>query len=95
MSNKNELIEITPENIKKIVLEERQKLNETLEMKMKHPSDTHKKVKEIGPSDYSNSLSKCMDYYQMCKLKESKLIKELKTLQEVKKELKKRIIKGI
>jgi hypothetical protein len=36
-----------------------------------------------------------MDYYQMCKLKESKMIEEFKRLQEVKRELKKRILKGI
>lgn len=96
MSNKKDrLIEVTPANIRKLVKEERARLNETLELKMKHPSDVAKKTREVGASGYSDTLSKCMDYYQMCKLKESKMIEELKRLQEVKRELKKRILKGI
>ena len=62
---------------------------------MKRPEDVHKKVREVDATGYADTLSKCMDYYQMCKLKESKLIKDLKNLQEVKRELKTRILKGI
>jgi hypothetical protein len=95
MSNKEKIIKITPENIKRIVIEEKERLQETLEMKMKHPSDVHKKVKEVDASGYADSLSNCMDFYQKCKIKESLMIEELKNLQEVKKELRRRIIKGI
>lgn len=95
MSSKDKIVKITPSLIQRIVLEERQKLNETLELKMKRPEDVHKKVREVDATGYADTLSKCMDYYQMCKLKESKLIKDLKSLQEVKRELKTRILKGI
>jgi len=89
------MVEITPSTIRRLVKEERARLNETLELKMKHPSDVAKKTREVDASSYSDTLAKCMDYYQMCKLKESKLIEDLKHLQEVKRELKKRILKGI
>jgi len=93
--NRKRMVEITPSTIRRLVKEERARLNETLELKMKHPSDVAKKTREVDASGYSDTLAKCMDYYQMCKLKESKLIEDLKQLQEVKRELKKRILKGI
>ena len=43
----------------------------------------------------SLSISKTVTYLVDCKIKESKMIEELKRLQEVKKELRRRIIKGI
>lgn len=89
------MVKITPETIRQLVKEERQRLNETLELNMKHPSDVSKKVREVDATDYANTLSQCMNYYQACKIKEAKMIEELKTLQEVKRELKRRIIKGI
>lgn len=95
MSSKDRIVNVTPNLIKRLVLEERQKLNETLELKLKRPEDVHKKVREVDATGYADTLSQCMDYYQMCKLKESKLIKDLKNLQEVKRELKARILKGI
>ena len=95
MSSKDRIVNVTPNLIKRLVLEERQKLNETLELKLKRPEDVHKKVREVDATGYADTLSQCMDYYQMCKLKETKLIKDLKKLQEVKRELKTRILKGI
>lgn len=92
MSKKKKL---TPAVIRRLVREERAKLNETLEMKLKHPSDAAKKTREVDATKYADTLAKCMDYYQMAKLKEAKLVEELKRLQEVKRELKKRLLKNI
>ena len=86
---------LTPAVIRKLVREERARLNETLEMKLKHPSEAPKRTREVDATKYADTLAQCMDYYQMCKLKESKLIEELKKLQEVKRELKKRLLKDI
>lgn len=91
----NKLIEVTPRNIRRLVAEERARLDETLELKLKHPSEAAKRTREVDATGYADTLSQCMDYYQMCKLKESKMIEELKRLQEVKRELKRRILKGI
>jgi len=86
---------LTPAVIRKLVREERARLNETLELGLKHPSEVSKRTREVDATKYADTLSQCMDYYQMCKLKESKLIEELKTLQEVKRELKKRLLHNI
>jgi hypothetical protein len=94
-SNEEKIIKITPAAIRRLVKEERARLNETLELNAKHPSDVVKKVREVDATSYADSLSKCMNYYQACKIKEAKLINDLKTLQEVKRELKSRILKGI
>ena len=93
--NRERMVEVTPSTIRRLVREERARLNETLELKMKHPSDVAKKTREVDATAYADTLSKCMDYYQMAKLKESKMVAELKRLQQVKRELKKRILKGI
>ena len=93
--NREKTVKITPAIIKKLVIEERARLNETLELKLKHPSDVSRKTKEVEASDYAGSLAKCMNYYQACKIKEEKMIEDLKRLQEIKRELKRRIIKGI
>jgi len=86
---------LTPAVIRRLVREERARLNETLEMKLKHPSEAPKRTREVDATKYADTLAQCMDYYQMCKLKESKLIEELKNLQEVKRELKKRLLHNI
>ena len=93
--NRERMVELTPRTIRRLVREEQARLNETLELKARHPSDVAKKTREVDASGYADTLSKCMNYYQACKIKESKMIEELKKLQEVKRELKKRILKGI
>ena len=86
---------LTPAVIRRLVREERARLDETLELGLKHPSEAPKRTREVDATKYADTLAQCMDYYQMCKLKESKLIDELKTLQEVKRELKKRLLRDI
>lgn len=86
---------LTPSVIRRIIREERAKLNETLEMNLKHPSDAPSKTREVDATKYADTLAKCMDYYQMCKLKEAKLVEELKRVQEAKRELKKRLLNNI
>lgn len=93
--NRERMVEITPATIRRLVKEERARLNETLELKMKHPSDVAKKVREVDATSYADTLSKCMNYYQACKIKEAKMIEELKNLQEIRRELKRQILKGI
>jgi len=86
---------LTPSVIRRIIREERAKLNETLEMNLKHPSEAPRKTREVDATKYADTLAKCMDYYQMCKLKESRLVEELKRVQEAKRELKKRLLNNI
>ena len=83
--NRERMVKITPATIRRLVKEERKRLNETLELKMKHPSEVHKKVREVDATSYADTLSQCMNYYQACKIKESKLIEELKLYQNTEK----------
>ena len=93
--NRERMVNLTPQTIRRLVKEEREKLNETLELKLKHPSDAAKKTREVDADSYANTLSQCMNYYQACKIKEAKLIEDLKNIQEIKRELKKNILHNI
>ncbi len=93
MSRRNR--KLTSKTLRRIIAEERARLNETLEMGLKHPSEAAKKTREVGADKYADSLAQCCDWYQMCKLKEAKLQKELQLVKEAKRRLKRRILKNI
>jgi predicted ATPase len=93
--SRSKRIALTEANIRRIVREERKNLMETLELGMRHPTEVHKQTKEVDAKDLAKSVTQCMNYYQLCKLKESKMVEDLKKLQEIKRELKRRILKGI
>ncbi len=83
---------LTPRVLRRIIAEESAKLNETLEMGLKHPSEAPKRTKEVDAHKYADSLEACMDYYKMCCIKEEKVLKHLKVIQEAKRRLKKKMI---
>ena len=83
---------LTPRILKRIIAEEAAKLNETLEMGLKHPSEAPKRTKEIDAHKFADSLEACMDYYKMCCIKEEKMISKLRMIQEAKRRLKKKMI---
>ena len=93
MSRRNR--KLTPSVLRRIIAEERARLNETLEMGLKHPSEAPKRTREVGADKYADSLEQCCNWYQMCKLKESKLERELRLVKEAKKRLKRRILKNM
>ena len=86
---------LTPGIIKRLISEERKKLNETLELGLKDSSDVHKKVKEIDASKYANTLEKCINHYKACKIQEAKLRRQLKKIQETKRKLKSKLLKNL
>ena len=91
MSNRK----LTPNVLRKIIAEQSARLNETLEMGLSHPSEAPKRTREVGADKYASSLEQCCNWYQMCKLKESKLERELQLVKEAKKRLKTRILKTV
>ena len=93
MSRRNR--KLTPNVLRRIIAEERARLNETLEMGLKHPSEAPKRTREVGADKYADSLEQCCNWYQMCKLKEAKLERELRLVKEAKKRLKTRILKSV
>jgi hypothetical protein len=86
---------LTPRILRKIIAEESRKINETLEMGLKHPSEAPKRTKEVDASKYADSLEACMDYYKMCCIKEEKVLEHLKIIREAKRRLKKKLISKI
>lgn len=81
---------LTPEMLRTIVLEEMKKLHE--EKKLKTPEDKAKETKELdGPGDYADTLEKHIDMLKALKVKEAKLRAELKSLDERKLKLIKKI----
>ena len=93
MSRRNR--KLTTSTLRRIIAEERARLNETLEMGLKHPSEASKRTREVGADKYADTLEDCCNWYQMCKLKEAKLERELQLVKEAKKRLKSRILKTV
>ncbi len=93
MSRRNK--KLTPRVLRRLIAEERARLNETLEMGLKHPSEAPKRTREVSADKYADSLEQCCNWYQLCKLKEAKLERELQLVKEAKKRLKRRILKNI
>jgi hypothetical protein len=57
-------------------------IKETLEMEKKHPSDVV--PTEIDADEYADTLEKNVDFVKALKLEESRLLKRLNTLRELK-----------
>jgi hypothetical protein len=86
---------LTPKTLRRLIAEEAAKLNETLEMGLKHPSEAPKRTREVDAHKLANTLEACMNHYKMYKLKEAKLIKQLRLVQEAKTKLKKKILRKL
>lgn len=86
---------LTPSVLRKLIREERSRLNETLELGLKHPSEASKRTKEVDADKYASTLEACMDHYKACKLKEAKLRRQLKKIQETKRRLKAKMLKNL
>jgi hypothetical protein len=86
---------LTNSILRKLIAEERARLNETLEMGLKHPSEAPKRTREVQADKLANTLEDCVDYYKACKLKEAKLVEQLAYIQEAKRRLKKRLLRKL
>lgn len=86
---------LTNDILRKLVKEERKKLNETLELGLKHPEEVAKRTKEVDADKYASTLEDCVNHYKLMKLKEAKLQRELKRIQETKRRLKRRLLNNL
>ena len=77
---------LTPELLRSLVLSEKQKIEETLETGNTKTEKT--KAKVVDADGYAKTLIKSVDWMKALSIKESKLKKELKNIEEVKKRLK-------
>jgi hypothetical protein len=82
-------IKLTPALLKKLVLEEKKKIMETLEQKKE---DSQKvKADEVDADEFADSLEKDIDFIAALKIKESMLKKKYQKVQAAKKRLYKKI----
>ena len=86
---------ITRSDLKRMVLAESARIQETLELGLDRPEDVAKRTREVDANKYASTLEHCMDQYKLCKLKEAKLIRDLKKIQETKARLKKRLLNNL
>lgn len=86
---------LTNSLLRKMINEEKRKLHETLELGLKHPEEAAKRTKEVPADKYAGTLEDCVNHYKLCKLKEAKLKRELKKIQEAKRRLKRRLLNNL
>jgi len=85
---------ITPNFLKKIIIEEARKLRlETLETGVTDPEKV--KAEETDADEFADSLAKDIDHIKVLKIKENRLRKNLKKIQAIKSQLRRRIQKRI
>tara|TARA_B100001123_G_C15203913_1_gene984477 strand:+ start:967 stop:1245 length:279 start_codon:yes stop_codon:yes gene_type:complete len=84
---------LTPALLRKIVLEEKRRMQEVLET----GADDSEKVKpeEVPADKQADSIEQDIDWMKALKIKESKLRKRLKRISEVKKKLRNRVIRKL
>lgn len=82
---------LTKQALTRMINEERQRIQETLELGLDHPSQAPAKTREVDGSGYADSLEQCIDHYKACCIKEEKLVRTLKRIQESKRRAKRKI----
>ena len=83
-------IKLTESLLKRLIMEEKQKLHETLEMKQSHPSKV--KAREVKVDGFADTLETKIDHYKAMKLHESELMQQYIKLREARMQLKKRLL---
>ena len=86
---------LTPAVLRKIVLEETSRVNESLSGELE---DTEKVEAEVVAADElgtAAALAKDIDHAKVLKLEEAKLNKKIKRIQEMRRRLRARIVKGL
>ena len=82
--------------LRKLVLEELSKLNEAgMSGELEDTDKVAKDVEEKDASEYADSLEQNIDFMKALKIQEKRLYKKMLRLQEAKKKLRSKILKGI
>ena len=82
--------------LRKLVLEELSKLNEAgMSGELEDTEKVAKDVEEKDASEYADSLEQNIDFMKALKIQEKRLYKKMLLLQEAKKKLRSKILKGI
>ena len=84
---------LTPSLLKKMVLRERSRMLETLELGEENVEKAAGKTEEVDAADIAGSIEQDVDWMKALKIKESRLRRDLRKINEVKKKLRARVIK--
>ena len=97
MSRRNRSIKkLTPSLLKKMVLQERKRMDETSDPVAAGVEDPEKvKAEEVDADELAGSLEKDLDHLKALKIQERKIHQKLKQIRETKRILVKRVAKRI
>jgi hypothetical protein len=90
---KRKTVTLTPDMLRKIIFEEKQKLHEeNLSKKLKTPADKAKETTElVDAGDYADTLEKHIDMLKALKVRETRIRAELRNIDERRQKLIKKI----
>ena len=86
---------LTPALLKKMVLREKRRIQEVLETGEEDTEKAAKKTEEVDADELADSLANDVDYLKVLKIKETRLRKKLNKVNEIKKKIKKRIVRSL
>ena len=84
---------LTPRMLKRMVLQEKTRLKETLEQGQE--DSTKVDAEELDAYEQADALEKDIDYIKVLKIEERKLRRKLRRVNEVKKKLRRRVLKKL
>ncbi len=84
---------LTPRMLKKMVLEEKARLRETLEQG--EEDITKVDAEEVDADEQAETLEKDIDYIKVLKIEERKLRRKLARVNEAKKKLRRRVLRKL
>jgi hypothetical protein len=87
---------LTPGVLRRIILEEKERLLRESDPFMDGISDVEKvEAEEVEPEDLADTLAKEIDHIKALKIKESKLVNEVRAVREAQNILRKRVLKKL
>jgi hypothetical protein len=87
---------LTPGVLRRIILEEKESLLRESDPFMDGISDVEKvEAEEVEPEDLADTLAKEIDHIKALKIKESKLVNEVRAVREAQNILRKRVLKKL
>ena len=86
---------LTPQMLRKMVLQEKKRVRETLELGIEDVEKAAAKTPEVDADKQADTLEKDVDFLKVLKIQERKYAVKLRRIQEAKTKLKKRILRKL
>jgi len=96
MARREKNLKLTPELLRKIVLEERSRMLREMEDPVAKGGPAEKvEAEETDADEYADTLAKDLDHLKALKIQETRLQRKLKRLREARRRLRRRVVKGL